>query len=155
MMLRQMIEQPGLRHNSNQFQHIFGPRGGRGGGRGGRVRHTDINERVNRMNPQEFENYMNELHLRDSKKPLKKDVLEQLPRTKFVAAKIEESKNENTDSKHCSVCMCDYEDGEEILTLDCFHSFHTPCIEEWFKNQNWCPICKHKIGGDDDDQGQD
>ena len=75
-MLRQMIEQPGLRHNSNQFQHIFGVRGGRGGGRGGRVRHTDINERVNRMNPQEFENYMNELHLRDSKKPLKKDVLE-------------------------------------------------------------------------------
>ena len=52
------------------------------------------------MNPREFENYMNELHLRDSKKPLKKDVLAQLPRTKYVApGKNEESKENNMESK--------------------------------------------------------
>ena len=91
---------------------------------------------------------MNELYLRDSKKPLNKNVLSQLPRRKYVANAEEQqnSKNENDDSKHCSICMCDYEDGEEILTLDCFHSYHTPCIEDWFKNQNWCPICRNKIG---------
>ena len=80
-MLRQMIEDPNMRAQSNDFQFLFGVAGNRGGrgGRGARVfggRSNDINDRVNRMSQQEFENYMNELHLRDSKKPLKKDVLD-------------------------------------------------------------------------------
>ena len=92
---------------------------------------------------------MNELHLRDSKKPLGENVLSQLPRRKYVPESEEEKKgrkNENNDSKHCSVCMCDYVADEEILTLDCFHSYHAECIESWFKNQDWCPICRTKIG---------
>ena len=49
--------------------------------------------------------------------------------------------NEN----QCSICMTDYEEGEEILTLLCFHKFHAECIETWFKNQDWCPVCRLKI----------
>ena len=41
--------------------------------------------------------------------------------------------------------MMDYDDGEEILTLTCFHKFHAECVEKWFATQNWCPICRTKI----------
>lgn len=97
---------------------------------------------------------MNELHLRDSKKPLSKDILSQLPLRKYVAAENEEedkdNKSQNDDSKNCRVCMCDFENGEEILTLHCFHIFHTECIGNWFKTQDWCPICRTKIGENPD-----
>ena len=66
-----MIESGSLNsQNRESLRLIFGGGGPRHG-----HRINDENARVNRMNPQQFSEYMNELHLRDSKKPLKKDVL--------------------------------------------------------------------------------
>lgn len=50
------------------------------GGRGGA---SSEDARVANMSEQQFENYMNELHMRDNKKPLKADFLSQLPRIRF------------------------------------------------------------------------
>ena len=101
------------------------------------------------MTPTQQQAYLDDLHLRDSKKPLAQDALSQLPRRKYVANNQEEEKDDGKvkdDSKNCSICTCDYEQEEDILTLDCFHTFHTECIEKWFKVQNWCPICRYEIG---------
>ncbi|CAK74048.1 unnamed protein product (macronuclear) [Paramecium tetraurelia] len=47
--------------------------------------------------------------------------------------------------KQCSICINNYEDGEELILLPCIHRFHKKCISEWFKNQSTCPICKTDI----------
>ena len=33
----------------------------------------------------------------------------------------------------CSVCFCEYEEGDELRLLPCFHEFHVPCIDKWIK----------------------
>ncbi|KAL2333531.1 hypothetical protein Fmac_014744 [Flemingia macrophylla] len=50
----------------------------------------------------------------------------------------------NPDYKEqCAICLEDYEDGEEVARLDlCIHMFHVPCITEWLRQKNVCPICK-------------
>jgi len=48
-------------------------------------------------------------------------------------------KGENTT---CVICMEQYEEGDGLCTLACFHVFHKDCILEWLKTHNTCPICK-------------
>ena len=106
------------------------------------------NDRVNNMNQQEFDDYMNELHMRDNQKPINENVLSQLPRSRFNGNPVQQAANGGpaaSDESNCSICMSDYEREEEILTLTCFHKFHAQCVEEWFKSQNWCPVCRTKI----------
>ncbi|CAD8189544.1 unnamed protein product [Paramecium octaurelia] len=47
--------------------------------------------------------------------------------------------------KQCTICINNYEDGEELILLPCIHRFHKKCISEWFKNQSTCPICKTDV----------
>ena len=39
----------------------------------------------------------------------------------------------STSDKECHVCMSDYEQGERLRILTCFHTFHTTCIDQWIK----------------------
>lgn len=53
----------------------------------------------------------------------------------------------------CAICLGDYEEGEEVKTLPCFHMFHTECVDRWLKVNKTCPFCKRSIrpengGGD-------
>lgn len=45
----------------------------------------------------------------------------------------------------CSICLCDYEENEEIRVLRCHHRFHKECIDCWLRNSVKCPICKRDI----------
>ena len=49
------------------------------------------------------------------------------------------------DEPHCLVCLCDFQVGEKVSALPCFHCFHTKCIDEWIIRSPKCPICKFKI----------
>ncbi|KAL1112113.1 hypothetical protein V6Z11_D02G107300 [Gossypium hirsutum] len=42
----------------------------------------------------------------------------------------------------CCVCQEEYNDGEDIGTLECGHGFHADCIKQWLMHKNLCPICK-------------
>ena len=89
---------------------------------------------------------MNELFLRDNQKPISIDLLSQLPRSRFNAGSASQQAAEvDASERQCTICMTDYSDNEEMLTLPCFHKFHAGCVETWFKSQNWCPICRTKI----------
>lgn len=46
------------------------------------------------------------------------------------------------DCNRCSICQEEYDEGEEINTLACEHWYHVPCIQQWLRQKNWCPICK-------------
>jgi len=54
--------------------------------------------------------------------------------------------NEGGDFQtQCSICMCDYEDGEELRSLPCLHSFHSACVDPWLRVSVLCPECKYEM----------
>lgn len=47
----------------------------------------------------------------------------------------------------CSICLDDYEEGDQLLQLTCGHVFHRPCIDLWLKSHRVCPCCRRVFGG--------
>jgi hypothetical protein len=47
----------------------------------------------------------------------------------------------------CSICICEFEEGEELRLLpECGHIFHTECILPWLtKKKNSCPLCQREV----------
>lgn len=45
----------------------------------------------------------------------------------------------------CIICLCKLEIGQHARILQCFHSFHQKCIDEWLYQKKECPVCKHKL----------
>ncbi|KAE9615756.1 putative transcription factor C2H2 family [Lupinus albus] len=45
----------------------------------------------------------------------------------------------------CCICLCSYENGEELHALPCNHHFHSTCILKWVKMKATCPLCKYNI----------
>ncbi|RZF34190.1 hypothetical protein LSTR_LSTR003600 [Laodelphax striatellus] len=49
----------------------------------------------------------------------------------------------------CTICHCDLKGV--VRVLECFHSFHVECVDQWFKTTDenghlnkTCPICREK-----------
>ncbi|XAR66298.1 hypothetical protein NMG60_11012478 [Bertholletia excelsa] len=43
----------------------------------------------------------------------------------------------------CAVCLCEFEEGEELRTLpECAHTFHVSCIDMWLYSHSTCPVCR-------------
>ena len=43
----------------------------------------------------------------------------------------------------CTICMEEYEVGEQLVRLECLCKFHKQCIAEWFERKKECPV--HKV----------
>lgn len=56
-----------------------------------------------------------------------------------------EEKEKNKDILTCMICLCEYEQGEVLRTLPCFHSYHRDCIDKWLQENKKCPVCKTPI----------
>ena len=37
------------------------------------------------------------------------------------------------------ICLLDFEEGEFVKYLYCFHLFHSECIDMWFAKHSNCP----------------
>ena len=73
------------------------------------------------------------------------DTIRNLPtRTFQPSSSSSDGNNAKTDDK-CSICLCQYEAGEEVKMLPCLHSYHGQCIDRWLQQSNACPVCKHNI----------
>ena len=46
------------------------------------------------------------------------------------------------DKERCTVCLCDYEVGDQQRALPCMHTFHADCVDEWLCNNSQCPQCR-------------
>ena len=57
-------------------------------------------------------------------------------------------KEESRESMQCMVCLSDFEEGDILRTLPCFHSYHQGCIDEWLNRSKLCPLCKHPISAE-------
>ena len=47
--------------------------------------------------------------------------------------------------KQCNICLDEYEIGDKISYLPCFHYFHYNCIKDWIEKSEKCPLCNSVI----------
>ncbi|TYJ30141.1 hypothetical protein E1A91_A06G114900v1 [Gossypium mustelinum] len=46
------------------------------------------------------------------------------------------------DDVKCSICQEEYVNGDEVGRLQCEHTYHVACVQQWLRVKNWCPICR-------------
>ena len=57
----------------------------------------------------------------------------------------------------CSICLDEYEIGEQIRVLPCEHTFHSDCIFPWLTERSpTCPLCKAMFEAvrDEEEEGE-
>ncbi|KAA3488790.1 putative E3 ubiquitin-protein ligase HIP1 [Gossypium australe] len=64
-------------------------------------------------------------------------ILNRLKRQKYSSTPGAQS-----EAEPCCICQEEYNDGENLGTLECGHNFHADCIKQWLLRKNLCPICK-------------
>lgn len=45
----------------------------------------------------------------------------------------------------CTVCLLEFEEGDECRYLPCMHFFHRRCIDTWISRSSLCPICRKDV----------
>lgn len=60
----------------------------------------------------------------------------------FVASE-KDCVGEDGNIPECSICMVEYDVGDQLARLECLCKFHKACIVEWFGRKQECPV--HKI----------
>ena len=43
----------------------------------------------------------------------------------------------------CTICLCEFEENDNLRIIKCNHAFHQECIDKWLlENSYKCPICR-------------
>ncbi|KAL5984748.1 hypothetical protein ACLOJK_041370 [Asimina triloba] len=62
---------------------------------------------------------------------------------KFPFSKSSNYPRSSSADSLCSICLCDYRDGEMLRMLpDCRHFFHLFCVDAWLRLNASCPVCR-------------
>jgi hypothetical protein len=88
-----------------------------------------------------YERLMEMHEMLNHRRGMDQNTVERLPKIIWSEA---EAANANGQT-NCMVCLCDYEEGEELYKLPCNHLFHPGCIAEWLTRCTDCPLCKTNI----------
>lgn len=72
------------------------------------------------------------------RQPLDEEIIDSLPIVKIKDInKLDEDK--------CIICMENFKENDDTISLPCIHIFHSECIKKWLQIQDYCPICKFVI----------
>ncbi|ESR52784.1 hypothetical protein CICLE_v10023541mg [Citrus x clementina] len=76
-------------------------------------------------------------------------------RQELPSRRRDESKQANTNMKRvkieesqsccCAICLEEFSVGSEACCVGCSHMYHDDCIVRWLKNNNSCPLCRHRL----------
>ncbi|CAF1056344.1 unnamed protein product [Rotaria sordida] len=45
----------------------------------------------------------------------------------------------------CTICLCEYDQYDNVRRLPCMHLFHIECVDKWLIQSKRCPICRIDI----------
>lgn len=65
--------------------------------------------------------------------------------TSTTSTKSTSPSNNDDSENQCSICQSDFETGETLITLPCFHKFHKDCLKQWFDMSHICPVCRFDV----------
>merc|ERR1719247_3443813 len=51
----------------------------------------------------------------------------------------------------CLVCLSDFEPGERVRGLPCFHIYRQACVDAWLQRSTLCPLCKRPVAEEEGD----
>jgi hypothetical protein len=68
-----------------------------------------------------------------------------LPPAASGAGDVAAGEEVDEDEAVCSICLGEYEEGEELRLLGCLHVFHRQCVDQWLSVSRECPLCKRDI----------
>ncbi|KAL2343017.1 hypothetical protein Fmac_004302 [Flemingia macrophylla] len=55
-----------------------------------------------------------------------------------------------TEHVDCRVCLAEFQEGEKVRNLNCRHTFHKECLDQWLQQYcATCPLCRNKVLPDD------
>ncbi|XP_050226042.1 uncharacterized protein LOC126675444 [Mercurialis annua] len=60
--------------------------------------------------------------------------------------------DENLEEKKCVICLEEMEMGMEAIRMPCSHFYHQDCILQWLHKSHLCPLCRHKIPAEEQDE---
>ena len=104
---------------------------------------NNININGNNVNNINVNNNINMIHntenlINNNENIIEDWIMNLLPRS--VVNNVDKLKE-----KECSICLGNFKVSEEIMSIPCFHMFHSYCIKQWLMREKICPICKFKI----------
>ena len=56
-----------------------------------------------------------------------------------------EQTGKDGEAEPCAICLCEFEQGDRVRTLPCFHNFHQHCIDPWLVQNKVCPVCRVSV----------
>jgi hypothetical protein len=59
----------------------------------------------------------------------------------FVASE-KDCMGSDGNAQECSICMEEYDVGDELARLECWCKFHKTCIVSWLNKKAECPVHK-------------
>lgn len=73
--------------------------------------------------------------------------LEEPPNDSLTAKELDSlghsvTKKANHNVNECSICIDNISFRQHVRTLGCNHAFHKKCIDNWFKRDRRCPVCR-------------
>ncbi|KAI8893725.1 hypothetical protein BC833DRAFT_652664 [Globomyces pollinis-pini] len=74
-------------------------------------------------------------------RPAKKLVETQVPEDTLVVIPEQQYLELEEEDATCTICLSEYEEGENLRQLGCKHHFHKDCIDEWLHLNGKCPLC--------------
>ena len=55
------------------------------------------------------------------------------------------SSSTRRDGCECIICLVPYKEKENLKALQCLHTYHQKCIDEWLTKQSICPDCRLNV----------
>ncbi|KAI4345682.1 hypothetical protein L6164_012782 [Bauhinia variegata] len=49
------------------------------------------------------------------------------------------------ERKMCAVCLEDFEEEEQVMSLSCSHKYHSACLLPWLAANPHCPYCRTPV----------
>lgn len=92
---------------------------------------------------EEEEEVKNEMTMKENPIVEVVDVVTETPQEKLVRLRREMSRSaEEMSAPSCSVCLCAFDDGDDVKILLCRHAFHRDCIDHALGMKVSCPMCR-------------